>query len=134
MPKENKKIILIAEDDEILLRALYLLLRGDMYTIASAGDGETALKMTERLNPNLVLLDLLMPKMDGFEVLEKVKGDAKTKNIPVILLTNLGQKEDVDKGLKLGASDYLIKAHFMPQETVEKVKKVLAANPARSGK
>ena len=66
MPKDAKKTVLIAEDDEVLLRALYLLLHESEYTIASASDGETALKMTERLKPDLVLLDLIMPKMNGF--------------------------------------------------------------------
>ena len=72
-------------------------------------------------------MDILLPKLDGFEVLEKLKQNEKLQKIPVVLLTNLGQKEDVDKGLKLGAADYLIKAHFMPIETVEKVKKIMAA-------
>lgn len=72
-----------------------------------------------------MLLDILLPKMDGFAVLKKLKADESTKNLPVILLTNLGQKDDVQKGLELGASDYLIKAHFKPSETVDKVKKVL---------
>ena len=66
-----------------------------------------------------------MPKKDGFEVLKELKADAKTRRIRVILLTNLGQKEDVDRGLELGADDYLIKAHFLPSETVRKIRHVL---------
>ena len=66
-----------------------------------------------------------MPKMDGFAVLEKLKADEETKNIPVVLLTNLGQKDDVDKGFEMGAAGYLIKAHFKPSEVVDKVKEVL---------
>ena len=71
------------------------------------------------------MLDILLPKLDGFAVLEKLKNDPETKPIPVILLTNLGQKDDVEKGLEAGAADYLIKAHFKPSEVVDKVKKVL---------
>ena len=66
-----------------------------------------------------------MPKLDGFEVLKRLKDDPDTKDIPVIMLTNLGQKEDVEKGLEAGAEDYLIKAHFVPAEAVAKIKKVL---------
>ncbi len=75
--------------------------------------------------PDLILLDVLMPKMDGFEVLKRLKAEAATKPIPVIMLTNLGQKEDIEKGLEEGAIDYLIKAHFVPAEAVAKIKKVL---------
>jgi len=127
MPKENKKIILIAEDDEILLRALYLLLRGDMYTIASAGDGETALKMTERLNPNLVLLDLLMPKMDGFAYLKAVKSNSVLKDIPIIVLSNLGDKEDIEKAQNLGVKDYFVKSDTRLEILSEKIKKILGS-------
>ncbi|KKU73989.1 MAG: Two-component response regulator [Parcubacteria group bacterium GW2011_GWA2_47_26] len=130
----NKTRILLVEDDTFLAGIYAHKFEAEGFEVLLATDGEAGAKVAAKELPNIILLDILLPKMDGFEVLEKVKGDAKTKNIPVILLTNLGQKEDVDKGLKLGASDYLIKAHFMPQETVEKVKKVLAANPARSGK
>lgn len=110
MPKDAKKTILIAEDDEILLRALYLLFHKGEYTIASASDGEIALKMTERLKPNLVLLDLLMPKMNGFDYLRGIKANPQLKNIPVIVLSNLGDKEDIDKAKALGAEDYFIKS------------------------
>jgi len=88
-------------------------------------DGQKGLEAAAKVNPDIILLDILMPKMDGFSVLEELKKDAKTKDIPVILLTNLGQKEDVKKGFDLGAAGYLIKAHFMPSEVVEKIKKIL---------
>lgn len=81
--------------------------------------------MARKEAPDLILLDILMPKMDGFEVLEALKKSPDTKGIPVIMLTNLGQKEDVDRGIKLGAVDYLIKAHFVPSDTVARIKKVL---------
>ena len=110
MLKDAKKTVLIAEDDAVLMRALYLLFHENNYTIASAADGETALKMTERLKPDLVLLDLLMPKMNGFEYLKNVKADPKLKEIPVIVLSNLGDQEDVAKAKALGALDYFVKA------------------------
>jgi CheY-like chemotaxis protein len=94
-------------------------------TILVTENGEAGLMDAKKKNPDVILLDILLPKMDGFTVLEKLKEDGATKKIPVILLTNLGQKDDVQRGLKLGAVDYLIKAHFKPSETVVKVKKAL---------
>ncbi|MFA6551289.1 MAG: response regulator [Patescibacteria group bacterium] len=125
MPKNSKKTVLIAEDDEVLLRALYLLFHEGKYTIASASDGETALKMTERLKPDLVLLDLLMPKMNGFDYLKSVKSNSTLKNIPVIVLSNLGDKDDIEKAKTLGAADYFVKADTDLAVLFEKVKKKL---------
>lgn len=127
MPKEakEKKIVLIVEDDEILLRALYLLFHKGEYTIASASNGEEALKMTERMKPNIVLLDLLMPKMNGFDYLRAAKSNAELKNIPVIVLSNLGDKDDIEKAKNLGALDYFIKSDTDLSVLFEKVKKIL---------
>ncbi|MDP3244914.1 MAG: response regulator [bacterium] len=129
MPNQNEKKmkILLAEDDTFLAGIYAAKFEQAGFTVVLAADGEAGLKAAQKELPDIILLDILMPKMDGFEVLENLKKNDKTKSIPVILLTNLGQREDVDKGLKLGAVDYLIKAHFMPHETVEKVKKVIAA-------
>jgi len=123
--KETKINILIIEDD-IFLADLYrtkFTLEG--FNISVAYDGEKGLEAVKKKMPDVILLDLVLPKIGGFEVLEKIKGDKKLKNIPVILLTNLSQKADVEKGLKLGAEDYLIKAHFMPSEVVTKIKKLV---------
>ena len=81
--------------------------------------------MIKENKPDLVILDVIMPQIDGFEVLKTIKMDSNLKDIPVILLTNLGQKENIEDGLKLGADDYVIKAHFTPEEVVGKVEKVL---------
>jgi len=125
MVKESKKTILIVEDDEILMRALYLLFHKGEYTIASANDGETALNMTERLKPDIVLLDLLMPKMNGFDYLRSVKANSKLKDIPVIVLSNLGDKDDIEKAKSLGAEDYFIKSNTDLSVLFDKVKKRL---------
>ena len=95
------------------------------FHVQLASDGEEGLRQAIAVKPDIVLLDIVLPKMDGFHVLEGIKKNPDTKNIPVILLTNLGQKDDVDRGLSLGAIDYLIKAHFMPSEVVAKVKKIV---------
>ncbi len=75
--------------------------------------------------PDIILLDLILPGMDGFEVLAKIKDDPEVENIPVVILSNLGQRDDVERGLKLGAVDFLIKAHFTPGEIIEKIEKVM---------
>lgn len=123
--KNKKPIILIVEDDSFLADIYKTKLAHEGYATALARDGEAALKAVGKQTPDLILLDILMPKMDGFEVLKRLKSDVATKKIKVIMLTNLGQKEDVDRGLELGADDYLIKAHFLPSETAAKVAKVL---------
>lgn len=126
MATTKKTKILIVEDDTFLAGIYASKFEKEGFDVLLGIDGEAGLKLARKELPTIILLDILLPKLDGFEVLEKLKADEATKKIPVVLLTNLGQKEDVDKGLKLGAVDYLIKAHFMPAETVEKVKKVLA--------
>ena len=125
MPKVDKKVMLIVEDDEVLLRALYLLFHKSEFTIASATDGETALKMTQRLKPDVVLLDLLLPKMNGFDYLKFLKSEPAIKNIPVIVLSNLGDKESVEKAKGLGALDYFIKSDTDLTTLNDKVKKFL---------
>jgi len=117
--------ILLVEDDTFLANIYKTKFEMEKFNISVAGDGEAGLEAVKKRKPDIVLLDILLPKMDGFAVLENLKKDETTKDIPVILLTNLGQKDDVEKGLEMGAVDYLIKAHFKPSETVEKVKKVL---------
>lgn len=117
--------ILIVEDDTFLLDMYATKLSLEGFEVLSATDGEKGFKVAKEKLPDMVLLDILLPKMDGFMVLKKMKEESATKNIPVILLTNLGQKEDVKKGLALGANDYLIKAHFMPSEVVSKIRKLV---------
>ncbi len=126
MPKTAMPKILIVEDDEFLANIYQTKFEKEGFKVTVAGDGEQGLKTAVSKKPEIILLDILLPKMDGFAVLENLKKDAATKDIPVILLTNLGQKEDVQKGLNMGAVDYLIKAHFKPSETVDKVRAVLA--------
>lgn len=125
MSNIKKKIILIIEDDEILLRALYLIFHDENYTIATASDGDTALKMAERLEPNIVLLDLLLPKMDGFDFLKYSKANPVLKDIPVVVLSNLGDQDNIAKAKELGALDYFIKSNTNLDELKDKITKVL---------
>jgi DNA-binding response OmpR family regulator len=125
MVENNKKTpkVLIIEDDNFLLSMYATKFQKDNFEVISAEDGEKGLAKAKKEKPDIILLDIILPKMDGFQVLEKLKSEKETKDISVLLLTNLSQQEDSKKGLSLGADDYLIKAHFMPSEIVEKVKK-----------
>ncbi len=121
----NNIKILLVEDDPFLLSMYATKFEMEGFVVVLAEDGEKGLKLAGKEKPSIILLDVLLPKMDGFEVLKALKADKATKDIPVILLTNLSQRDDVEQGQALGAVDYLIKAHFMPSEVVEKIKKVL---------
>ncbi|MDX9892808.1 MAG: response regulator [Patescibacteria group bacterium] len=122
----ENKLILLVEDDEFLSELYATKLGLEGYEVILASDGEKGLKLIKEKQPDLILLDIILPKLDGFEILSKIKADKILKKIPVILLTNLSQKDEVKRGLDLGADDYLIKAHFMPSEVVKKIKQVLA--------
>lgn len=119
--------ILIIEDDKFLRELIVRKLSSEEnFEIVNAVDGESGLKAFKESKPDVVLLDLILPGMDGFEVLTKMKQDPALSPVPVIILSNLGQKDDVERGMKLGAVDYMVKAHFTPNEIVEKVKQILA--------
>lgn len=123
---EDKNIkIVLAEDDSFLSSMYVTKLQLSGYDVTHAEDGEKAVELIGSTKPDLILLDIVMPKKSGFEVLEEIKKNPELENIPVILLTNLSQKDDVDRGLNLGANDYLIKAHFTPSEVVSKIEKLV---------
>lgn len=119
--------VLLVEDDNFLANIYKTKFELEGFKVTVSSDGAGGLSTAKKKLPDVILLDILLPKMDGFSVLTQLKKDGATKDIPVILLTNLGQKDDVEKGIELGAVDYLIKAHFKPSETVAKVRKVLNA-------
>ncbi len=118
------KIVLI-EDDTFLVGMYVTKLELEHFETYVATDGAKGLTTAKQIRPDCILLDIVLPEMNGFQVLEELKRDPATRSIPVILLTNLGQKKDIDRGMALGASDYLIKAHFMPSEVVDKIKKLI---------
>ncbi len=121
----NKKILLV-EDDTFISGMYQTKLSALGVDLEVIDDGEAAMQRLEKDPlPDLVLLDVVLPGKDGFEILEGLRSRDRTKNLPVILLTNLGQKPDVERGLKLGANDYIIKAHFTPTEVVEKISNLL---------
>jgi len=117
--------ILVVEDDKFVRELIVQKLTEEEFEVSSAKDGEEGVKKTESEKPDLILLDLILPGIDGFEVLSIIRKNPLIEKIPVIILSNLGEKIDVDRGIKLGANDYLIKAHFTPKEIVEKVRTIL---------
>lgn len=122
---DKKSVILLAEDEATLAKMYQTKFTMEGFEVNIAEDGLKAIEILEKNTPDIVLLDIIMPNLDGFGVLKKMKEDLRFSKIPVILLTNLGQETDVKRGLELGADDYLIKAHFTPQEVADKVKEVL---------
>jgi DNA-binding response OmpR family regulator len=119
------KTILFIEDESVLQKTVGDYLRKENFKMISALDGKTGLEMAKEEKPDLILLDLILPKLHGFEVLKKLKKDENIKNIPVIVLTNLESLEEVDKALELGATTYLIKSQYKLEEVVEKIKEIL---------
>ena len=120
----NSKKIVIVEDDAILLKALNLELLSNGFEVLSAINGESGLVLIKKEKPDMILLDLIMPKMGGFEVLEALKKNRKLSKIPVVVLSNLSQKADIEKAKNLGAVDFYEKARTDLNKLVEKIKKL----------
>ena len=117
------KKILLVEDEEIMIDLLQRKLTQEGYEVIVAKDGEEGLKRMRETNPDLILLDIVLPKMGGFEVMEEMNKEPELKKIPVIIVSNSGQPVELDQARKLGAKDWLIKTEFDPQEVVDKVEK-----------
>ena len=127
--------LFIAEDDPLMSRMYERAFRLGGHELTMAGDGEEALATLQKMDPKpvLIMLDVMMPKVSGFDVLRKVKEDEKLKGIPVILLTNLAGQEDAEKGLSLGAVLYLVKSQYNPKQVVEKVEEIIKASSRGEG-
>jgi DNA-binding response OmpR family regulator len=119
------KKILFVEDEPNLQKAISEILVQEGYKVFGAADGEEGLKVAQKEKPDLILLDLILPKKDGFEVLKELKADEKMKSIPVIVLTNLEGVGDVEKALELGARTYLVKANYELEDVIDKIKALL---------
>lgn len=119
---ENKKKVVVVEDDEHISKVYEIKLTKEDITTMVARDGEEAVTMITAEKPDLIILDLMIPKKDGFGVLEEIKKNPNLAKIPVIILSNLGQKKDQDRALGLGANEYLVKMDYSIQEIIDKVK------------
>lgn len=122
----NQKIVLLADDDPLVIRMYQNKLQNDGYKVEIARDGEEVLVHVMKQKPDLILLDVMMPKMNGVETLKELKKEPKTQDIPVIILTNLGdKKEDVEGATRLGALDYLVKSNITLKGLSKRVKQVM---------
>lgn len=119
--------VLIIEDDKFLTKIYKTKLEKEGLAVEFAHNGEEGLKKMQEVKPKVVLLDLVMPKMDGFQVLEHVQADAELKKIPILVLSNLGQQEDIQKAKGLGARDFIVKSDTSIQAVVDKLKTFLAS-------
>jgi CheY-like chemotaxis protein len=127
---DQPRRILLVEDDRFLRKAAETTLKQQGYTVITAADGEEALRVARSAPPDLILLDVIMPKLNGFQVLDALKKDPTTAHIPVIILSNLGQDRDVQQAMEAGATAYFIKADLSLQALVQRVGETLAASGA----
>ncbi|MCK4553458.1 response regulator [Candidatus Parcubacteria bacterium] len=124
MPQNKKKVLLVEDDKTISLMYKTKIETGG-FEVLTADNGADGLKLAKEQKPDIIMLDVILPQLDGFSVLEELKKDTSTKNIPVVMLTNLGTEEDKEKGKKLGAIDYLVKASLTPAQVEENIKQYL---------
>ncbi len=122
----NLKKILLVDDDQALRQLYNLELSGRKYTVLEADNGEVGITKAKSEHPDLILLDVMMPQLDGVATLAKLKGDPDTQTIPVIMLTNFGQENLVQQAFSLGATDYLLKYKVTPAEMADKVAEILS--------
>lgn len=120
------KKILIIDDDPFIADMYVIKFKGEGFEVEAANDGKVGIKLAATMKPDVILLDVVMPAMDGFDVLQKLRSDESLGRPKIIFLTNFGQREDIRRGMQLGADGYIIKAHFTPSEVSAKVKEVLA--------
>jgi len=132
----NKPTILLVEDDPFLSSVLRMKLEKESFKVVRAADGDEALNflIEQGIKPDLILLDLILPKKNGFEVLETIRQDPLLEKLPVIIISNLGQPSDIERGKALGVIDYFIKARLSVEELVNKVKKQTEATEESKSK
>ena len=123
----DQKTILLVEDEPLLANLLKQRLEKDGYTMLSAGDGEEALSVLKANHPDLILLDIILPKMSGFELMEKLKDNPAYGSSPIVIISNLGQDSDIEKGKILGAIGYFVKAKLSIEDLIKRIKSFLNA-------
>jgi len=119
------KKILLVEDDPFLVDIYSIKLKESGFSVMTAVNGEECMNKLGEAKPDFLLLDIVLPGLDGWEILRKIKKDEKLKDLKVIILSNLGQKEEIEKGLSLGAAKFFIKANYTPTEVVSEIKKMI---------
>lgn len=126
------KVVMVVDDDTTLLEMYIERIKAEGAIVIDAKDGEEALQKASETRPSVILLDIMMPKVNGFDVLKQLKANPETAGVPVILLTALSDDQKRRQGLQLGAADYIVKAETLPVDVIEKLKKILSAPSSRS--
>ncbi len=124
----NMAKVLIVEDDRYISKMYQLKLSLDGMEVQVADNGRVGVEKVKEFKPEIILLDILMPELDGYEVLKIIKSDSETKDIPVLILSNLGQEDHIQKGMQLGAVGYIVKSQYTPSKVVDKIKEILSGN------
>jgi len=119
------KNILLVEDDPFLIDIYTTKLKESGFSVEAASNGETVFQKIKEKKPDLVILDIVLPQVDGWEILRRIKAEPESKDLKIIILSNLGQKEEVEKGIKLGATKYLVKAHYTPTQVIKEIEKIM---------
>jgi DNA-binding response OmpR family regulator len=125
--------ILIIEDDQYISKMYQLKLSLDGFDVQLAENGRLGIEKAKNFLPDIILTDILMPEVDGFEVIRVLKEDENLKHIPILIMSNLGQEDHIQKGLKLGALGYIVKSQITPSHVVEKIKEILAGQFIQEG-
>ena len=125
MKQSNKQTILLIEDDPLLIDIYRTKFKESGFAVQVADSGEKALSLLTKISPSLIVMDIVLPHTDGWELLAVAQKQENLKNTKIVVLSNLGQKEEIEKGISLGADRYLIKAHFTPSQVVEEVRELL---------
>lgn len=123
--KQQQQKVLLIEDDEFMTELIAMRFKKDGMALDHAENAEVGLAKIKTEKPALILLDIVLPGMDGFEFLKKIKADKETASIPVIIISNLGQKVEIEQGMKLGAKDYIIKATHDLSDIIQKINQTL---------
>lgn len=125
MSEETKPKILLIEDDKMIVDMYKMRLESEDYEVIVTDKGSEVIELAKAHQPVVILLDIILPETDGFSILQILKKDVETKNIPIMLLTNLGQESDQEKGVDMGANDYLIKSQHTPADVIVKINKLI---------
>lgn len=126
MNKNQKKKILIAEDEPILMEMYRVYFEKAGFEVLNAENGQVCIEIVKKDKPDILLLDVLMPRLNGWDVLKELKNNPETKDMPILVLSNLSQTQEIQKGLDLGADDYIIKSDLTPKDLLAKVEKTIS--------
>jgi len=126
------KNILLVEDDKFIIDIYTRKLKKAGFSVEIARDGEEALRKVKSIKPDLLILDIVLPNIDGWEIIKRIKKDKKLKDLKIVALTNLQRGEDIERGKSLGITGYFVKAHYTPSQIVEEIKNVMSQSPDRT--